>query len=93
MHRRKDIYGEDADDFRPERWEGDALKNVGYAYLPFNGGRRPCLGRKSSSDLLLNAATPTLHTSADPIAIFLQRNSLCSRYHIQLPDLYKCILT
>lgn len=45
MHRRKDIYGEDAEEFRPERWEGDALKDIGYAYLPFNGGPRLCLGQ------------------------------------------------
>jgi len=46
MHRRRDIYGDDAECFRPERWEGDALKDVGWAYLPFNGGPRLCLGRK-----------------------------------------------
>ncbi|ROW15278.1 hypothetical protein VPNG_03003 [Cytospora leucostoma] len=45
MHRRRDIYGEDADLFRPERWEGDELKNVGWAYLPWNGGPRLCLGQ------------------------------------------------
>ena len=46
MHRRKDIYGDDADAFRPERWEGDSLKDIGWAYLPFNGGPRLCLGRE-----------------------------------------------
>lgn len=45
MHRRKDIYGDDALDFRPERWEGGALKNVGYGYLLFNAGPRNCLGQ------------------------------------------------
>ncbi|KAJ5683338.1 hypothetical protein N7462_006503 [Penicillium macrosclerotiorum] len=45
MHRRKDIYGPDADQFRPERWKNDALKNVGWGYLPFNGGPRICLGQ------------------------------------------------
>ena len=45
MHRRKDIYGEDALEFRPERWEGNALRNVGYGYLPFNAGPRACLGK------------------------------------------------
>ena len=34
MHRRKDIYGVDADEFRPERWE---TLRPGWAYLPFNG--------------------------------------------------------
>lgn len=43
-HRRKDIYGEDADIFRPERWgEGKAR---GWDFLPFNGGPRICIGRE-----------------------------------------------
>jgi cytochrome P450 len=37
MHRLKDIYGPDALEFRPERWQGDQLRNVGWGYLPFNG--------------------------------------------------------
>jgi hypothetical protein len=56
MHRRKDLYGSDADVFRPERWDPDednemSLKNIGWGYLPFNGGPRVCLGRKHSSSL------------------------------------------
>ena len=43
MHRRKDIWGEDAHEFRPERWEG---KKVGWEFLPFNGGPRICLGQQ-----------------------------------------------
>ncbi|KAK9238927.1 cytochrome P450 [Lipomyces kononenkoae] len=44
MHRRKDFYGNDADDFRPERWaEG---KSWTWEYLPFNGGPRICLGQQ-----------------------------------------------
>ncbi|KAH7372183.1 putative cytochrome P450 [Cadophora sp. MPI-SDFR-AT-0126] len=43
MHRRKDLYGEDADEFRPERWE--ALR-PSWQYLPFNGGPRICIGQQ-----------------------------------------------
>ncbi|KAL3423419.1 cytochrome P450 [Phlyctema vagabunda] len=43
MHRRKDIWGPDADEFKPERWEG---KRVGWEYLPFNGGPRICIGQQ-----------------------------------------------
>ncbi|PHH84807.1 hypothetical protein CDD83_1343 [Cordyceps sp. RAO-2017] len=46
MHRRKDIYGQDADKFRPERWEDHSLDDIGWAYLPFNGGPRLCLGQE-----------------------------------------------
>jgi cytochrome P450 len=43
LHRRKDFYGEDADEFRPERWE---TLRPGWEYLPFNGGPRICLGQQ-----------------------------------------------
>jgi cytochrome P450 len=43
MHRRTDIYGEDANEFKPERW--DTIR-PGWAYLPFNGGPRICLGQQ-----------------------------------------------
>ena len=45
MHRRTDYYGPDADEFKPERWE---VLRPGWEYLPFNGGPRICIGRKSS---------------------------------------------
>lgn len=45
MHRRKDLFGEDADEFIPERWE--EIKPT-WEYLPFNGGPRICLGREFS---------------------------------------------
>ena len=52
MHRLKHLYGGDADDFRPERWDLDVknevdLRSIGWGYLPFNGGPRICLGRES----------------------------------------------
>lgn len=44
--RRKNIYGSDADDFRPERWEErPSSDSFGWAYFPFNGGPRTCLGQ------------------------------------------------
>ena len=52
LHRREDIYGEDAAEFKPERWldgegvEGSKGLRVGWEYVPFNGGPRICIGRK-----------------------------------------------
>ena len=46
MHRRKDLYGADAESFRPERWENSELADIKWGYLPFNGGPRLCLGSK-----------------------------------------------
>ena len=44
--RRKNIFGPDANDFRPERWEEqDSSNPYGWAYFPFNGGPRACLGQ------------------------------------------------
>jgi cytochrome P450 len=43
LHRRHDIWGKDADEFRPERWEG---RKLGWEMIPFSGGARVCIGRK-----------------------------------------------
>lgn len=60
MHRRKDIYGDDADEFRPERWEDDALRDVGWGYLPFNRGPRICLGRELSLTVIVDCQVLTV---------------------------------
>ncbi|KAF7190038.1 Cytochrome P450 52A2 [Pseudocercospora fuligena] len=49
MHRRKDIWGEDALEFRPERWEDPRKTRFlgsGWAFNPFPGGPRLCLGQQ-----------------------------------------------
>jgi len=54
MQRRKDIWGEDAEDFRPERWltkesPGAVVEaqetSPHSAFVPFNAGQRLCLGK------------------------------------------------
>ncbi|PVI08347.1 cytochrome P450 52A12 [Periconia macrospinosa] len=48
LHRRKDIYSEDCNEFKPERWlpqkDQEPLK-PGWAYLNFGAGPRLCLGQ------------------------------------------------
>lgn len=42
-HRRKDIWGPDAEEFKPERFQG---RKPGWEFLPFNGGPRICIGQQ-----------------------------------------------
>lgn len=61
MHRRKDLYGDDADVFRPERWldtEDQKGLRMGWEFLPFSGGPRVCIGRKSSSCQFVTSSLP-----------------------------------
>jgi cytochrome P450 len=38
-------FWEDPEEFRPERWLGDAIKKrIKYSYLPFGAGKRSCIG-------------------------------------------------
>lgn len=59
MQRRKDLYGEDALEFKPERWQYLRPRYVhfrsfwliltqtnSWQYLPFNGGPRICIGQQ-----------------------------------------------
>ncbi|KAF7195722.1 Cytochrome P450 monooxygenase [Pseudocercospora fuligena] len=42
LQRRHDLWGPDAEEFIPERWE---KKRPGWQYAPFNGGPRICIGQ------------------------------------------------
>ena len=44
MQRRKDLFGPDADEFNPERWNNWTPK--AWQYIPFNGGPRICIGQQ-----------------------------------------------
>ncbi|KAL4870554.1 hypothetical protein BDV12DRAFT_55859 [Aspergillus spectabilis] len=43
LHRSKRIWGDDAEEFVPERWEG---WKVGREYIPFSAGPRICVGQQ-----------------------------------------------
>ncbi|KAM4065338.1 cytochrome p450 [Hirsutella rhossiliensis] len=43
LQRCEDIYGEEANEFRPERW--DTLR-TSWEYIPFSGGPRICIGQQ-----------------------------------------------
>lgn len=89
IQHRPDIWGEDAELFRPERWEG---RKIRWEWTPFGGGPRKCLCRKCSLqffvlfDLVLHNmdADSDVHPeqfglteSAYLIVRFLQRFDAC----------------
>lgn len=45
LQRRKEYWGEDADQFKPERWM-EGKNPIPWTYIPFNGGPRICLGQQ-----------------------------------------------
>ncbi|EHK18878.1 uncharacterized protein TRIVIDRAFT_210109 [Trichoderma virens Gv29-8] len=62
LHRRKDYWGPDADEFRPERWE---THRPGWEYIPFSGGPRICIGQQFALTQMLFLITRVLQTFGD----------------------------
>ncbi|KAL7910137.1 cytochrome P450 [Trichoderma velutinum] len=62
LHRRKDYWGDDADEFRPERWE---THRPGWEYIPFSGGPRICIGQQFALTQMLYLITRVLQTFND----------------------------
>ncbi|EEU37985.1 uncharacterized protein NECHADRAFT_3047, partial [Fusarium vanettenii 77-13-4] len=48
VHRDKTIFGDDANEFRPERWFRDDAKNMDRYMFQFGGGSRTCIGKNIS---------------------------------------------
>ena len=61
MNRSKTTFGEDADDFRPERWlvDGSFISKSPSEFPTFNGGARTCLGKRMA-DLIAVQVIATL---------------------------------
>ena len=58
-------YFEDPHTFRPERWDGDLEDEIpDYAYFPFGGGPRHCIGMRFA-DLELKLALATIARKVD----------------------------
>lgn len=63
INRSKEIYGEDADSFRPSRWldeEGKFVSRSPFEFPVFNGGPRSCLGRKMAELIAMFLIVVTL---------------------------------
>ncbi|KXT07362.1 hypothetical protein AC578_539 [Pseudocercospora eumusae] len=57
MHHSKEIWGADADEFRPERWQ-KVTERQKLAFIPFSYGPRACVGRNvAEMELALIVAT------------------------------------
>lgn len=53
IHRNKRHWGDDADEFKPQRFEPESIKKVHpYAYMPFAKGSRNCIGYKYAESTL-----------------------------------------
>lgn len=79
MQHRRDIWGEDVEEFKPERWVG---RKVGWEWVPFGGGPRKCLGRKSNFLLLPPSSCMMLIR-------LIQNNSLTLRLAMLLLDFFR----
>jgi cytochrome P450 len=48
LHRDKEIWGPDADVFRPDRWAGEWRPSA-FEYMPFGAGLRQCLAQQKAT--------------------------------------------
>lgn len=78
LHRRRDIFGPDADTFRPERWGIESgFRPPPWSYLPFGGGPRVCPGQQLALTEVAYTVVCMLRAfhsveNRDPIAEFVE---------------------
>lgn len=84
--RKKNNWSPDAYEFHPERWENAELFKIGWAYFPFSGGPRQCLGEDFALMEVSYTVVRLLHTfpsitlpddeTNDPVGMERQRLTL-----------------
>jgi hypothetical protein len=74
LHRDKSVWGEDAEEFKPEHFSPEAEQSrPGNAYKPFGSGQRACIGR-----------TFAMQEATLVLGMILQRFQLIDHKHYQL---------
>lgn len=89
VHRDSTLWGDDANEFNPDRWQSDGMPVKG-SYFPFSYGPRNCLGVIRSNFCFVNESTNIC--SGQELAILeitLTLATLFRRYDLQLDDGYQ----
>ena len=79
LHRRKDIYGDNAEQFIPDRWSD--LARPPWSYLPFGGGPRVCPGQQLGLAQIMYTIVRIVQTfsdieNRDPVLEFVESYKL-----------------
>jgi cytochrome P450 len=61
MQRRADLFGSNADVFRPERWLEPGFR-PGWAFIPFSGGPRACIAQNFAQTQTMYVVVRLLQT-------------------------------
>ena len=72
LHRNKEIFGEDVESYRPERWFGDVedVKEMNRTMFQFGQGNFSCIGKNISIMEMTKVAAAiirTFHVSISPL--------------------------
>ena len=87
IHRRKEVFGDDVDEFRPERWLGDQeeVKKMKQALMPFGVGKYSCLG-KNLARMLLVKLVPTLLREFEVSEALWRNRALFTSLQFEMAD-------
>ncbi|KUL81389.1 hypothetical protein ZTR_09482 [Talaromyces verruculosus] len=76
LHHRKDTYGDDADTWRPERWEELKPPTLAWKFVPFGGGAHACPGQNLAMNRVAFTVSRIVEAfdrieNRDPVAEFV----------------------
>lgn len=81
LHRDKEVYGDDVELWRPERWESLKLASLAWKFVPFGGGPHLCPGQHLAMKQIASCVANFLRTFArienrDPVEEFVPKYKL-----------------
>lgn len=93
VHRNRDIFGQDADDFVPEPWLRADTTIMDRHMFQFGGGSRNCVGKNVRNFPFVLHRSPWPHPQPPPLTLW-HKISLCEMYKLvpQILHIYHILL-